>query len=387
MTVGLKRRLADLACRALSAALPTSLRPWGEAIRYETLGIQDDFKALLFAMGGLFGLLPRAIATRLVQRLVWLAGDADVEGAHSLHATLALRPRALGVLSVTGGVALGLGYMAAAGAPTRYLAINLGALVGALALLGLFGRRLLSGRGWAEGVIALMAGVLLATALAGDKAGGASRWVHLGAMAVQPSLILLPLMLVAFARRPGVLAMPGLWIAAVAMALQPDRAMAGVLALSLAVLAIIRPDRRIIATLAVSLVAFAVTLARADNPSPAPFVDQVLSASFEFHVVAGLEVAAGAALLLAPALAGWRRDPDSRAAYAVFGAAWLATILAAALGRYPTPVVGFGGSAILGYVLSVLALPAAGARSGAAAQAVPVMDEALSERRLLLEAA
>ena len=66
---------------------------------------------------------------------------------------------------------------------------------------------------------------------------------------------------------------------------------------------------------------------------------------------------AGAVLMLVPAIAGYFRDPDNRPLYAVFGAVWLAVILAAALGNYPTPLVGYGGSAILGYLLSLLGLP------------------------------
>jgi hypothetical protein len=50
-------------------------------------------------------------------------------------------------------------------------------------------------------------------------------------------------------------------------------------------------------------------------------------------------------------------DPPRRPGHAVFGAVWLAVIVAAALGNYPTPLVGYGGSAILGYLLSLLYLP------------------------------
>lgn len=32
-------------------------------------------------------------------------------------------------------------------------------------------------------------------------------------------------------------------------------------------------------------------------------------------------------------------------------------MMAAALGNYPTPIVGYGGSAVIGYVFSLLALP------------------------------
>ena len=61
--------------------------------------------------------------------------------------------------------------------------------------------------------------------------------------------------------------------------------------------------------------------------------------------------------MLVPAIAGHIRDSDHRPVYAVFGAVWLAVILAAALGNYPTPLVGYSGSAILGYLISLLGLP------------------------------
>ncbi len=44
------------------------------------------------------------------------------------------------------------------------------------------------------------------------------------------------------------------------------------------------------------------------------------------------------------------RDP------AVFGATWLAVIAFAIVGNYPTPLVGYGSSAIVGYCLSAAVL-------------------------------
>ena len=52
----------------------------------------------------------------------------------------------------------------------------------------------------------------------------------------------------------------------------------------------------------------------------------------------------------------------------MFGVTWLGMVVAAALGNYPTPVVGYGGSAILGYALSLSLMPIE-ARSTAAAKA------------------
>jgi hypothetical protein len=56
-------------------------------------------------------------------------------------------------------------------------------------------------------------------------------------------------------------------------------------------------------------------------------------------------------------LAGFSRAADDRAALLAFGGCWSAVLAAAALGNYPTPLVGYGGSAVLGYLLSVSLLP------------------------------
>jgi hypothetical protein len=296
-------------------------------------------------------------------------------------------PRLVGVACAIGAVALGLGHMAAAGAPGRYLVINAAALGVGLTLLGLFGGALFAERSWTSAAIAAMAGALLATALSGDSVEGATRWVRLGGLSLQPSLILLPVMLVAFARSRNELATAGI-VAAAALAIQPDRAMAGMLAAGLAVLAVLRPDRLVLAALGASLAGFAVTLARPDRLPAAAHVEGVLYSSFEVHLLAGLAVILGLALLLVPAVIGWFRDPAGRDQYAAFGAVWLAAILAAALGNYPTPLVGYGASAIIGYALSLVALPKpAGFRRGAGSLAATGESGAPVNQRVLVGAA
>ncbi len=213
MSGGLRRGLADLTCRALQATLPPSLQSWGWAVRCETAGIPDDTQALLFALDSVRGLAPRAVAPRL------------------LHPFAAL----------IGAVTLGLAYMAIADAPTRYLGINICALVIGLTVLALFSRTVVAERQWGSEAITTMAGALLATALLGNKVDGIARWVNLGGLSVQPSLILLPVMLVAFAQTRNLLSTIGIIVAAAAMAIQPDRAMAGMLVAGLAVLALSLP--------------------------------------------------------------------------------------------------------------------------------------------------
>lgn len=383
MKAGLKRRLADRLCRALSATLPAASRGWGDAVRCEAMAIQDDGQALSFVLESVAGLIPRALATRAAQGLAWLAGEAlDPTSLAGLRGACWDRPRAVGVLCAIGAVMAGLGYLAVAGAPMRYLAVNLAALLGGLAISALLGR-IRAGGHLGELAIAALACPLLATALWGQQADGAARWISLGGLAAQPALVCLPAMLVGFSRTRGVMPMIGVIVAAIAVAMQPDRAMAGLLVLGLGVLALFGSDRRVMLALMASIAGFGVTLARADSLSPAPFVDRVLSVSFDLHLAAGVAVMGGAALLLIPAAAGWTRDPGRRAAYAVFGGVWFAVLFAAALGRYPTPLVGYGGSAIVGYVISLITLPRTQARQGAP-DAADSVDETQTSGRLLL---
>jgi hypothetical protein len=96
---------------------------------------------------------------------------------------------------------------------------------------------------------------------------------------------------------------------------------------------------------------------RPDTLPAVPYVDGILYGAFDVHPLAGLAVVGGALLLAVPAVAGRTLDARGGHACAVFGMAWLGMLLAAALGNYPTPLVGYGGSAVLGYVLSLAFLP------------------------------
>ena len=272
-------------------------------------------------------------------------------------------PRALGIASAIAATSLGLLYMASAGAPAIYLAVNALSLVMGLALIAAIPSTAVASR-YSGGLVVLLGGLLLATALFGVSVDGASRWMRVAGLSLQISLIVLPAMLVAFARARSLLASMGLILAAVALALQPDRAMAGVLVAALAVLAMYRPDRRLAVTLGVAIAGFAATLVRPDTLPAMPYVDQILYTSFQVHTLAGLAVLAGALLLILPAVAGLWLDAEDRDAHAVFGTIWLGIVVAAAVGNYPTPLVGYGGSAILGYALSLSLIPGM-VRSGA----------------------
>ena len=349
--------------------LPPSLRPWSDAAFREAGAITRPGEALRFSLGCLFWAVGEAIRYRL--------SNLNRKGEETMGDGKTLGPRGAAVLCGAGATALGLAWMAAGGAPERHLMINAGALAFGLVALGILTladrRRHLS-----AGPTNLLLGLLLlAVSLWGVSVGGVTRWVALGPLIIQPAMMFVPLMAVLFARSRNTLSLAGIALAALALALQPDRGMAGALAAGLTVVALVRPDRQTLTGAAAALAGFAAAMAQAD-PSPAmPFVDQILYSAFAVHPLAGLAVVLGAALLVLPAMAARRLSGPAQSACIAFGAVWAGLVLAAALGNYPTPLVGYGGSAIVGYLLSLVVFPRRAAEAGRApaeASAVPDSD-------------
>ncbi len=270
---------------------------------------------------------------------------------------ISARPRLLGLFCAAGSVALGIVYMFAAGAPSRYLLLNLAALVLGAAAWVTLGRVAKSRFAGAGVVVLALAVPLFLTALFGAAADGASRWVRVGPVNLQVSLVVLPVMIVLYARRPDTTGTAGMIVAALALALQPDRAMAGVLLAGLLGLLLATPSRLTIAATAAAGLAFGATLLTPDTLPAVPYVDRILYTAFDVHPLAGLAVVCGAAALVMPAIIGLLKGAGERAALLAFAGCWASVVIAAALGNYPTPLVGYGGSAVLGYLLSVALLP------------------------------
>lgn len=334
------RQLVSLA----AALLPPPLRPWGDAMRGELANIPAPAAAIRFALG----CLAAALRSRINH-----TGNQMLRPLHDLAA----HPRAMAFACASAATGLGIVHLLLAGAPARYILVNIGALI----LGALFaGMALIAAQGArrAGGLTLLALGIgLLAASLFGTSSEGATRWLLLGPQPLQPSLILLPVMTVAFAHLRTPLAACGMVLAAIALALQPDRAMAAALMAALAATALVRPGRTVFLVLTISIAGFIATLAQPDTLGATPYVDQVFYTSFAVHHLAGLAVILGAALLILPAATSFVADRPNRAAHLAFGAIWLTIVLAAAVGNYPTPLVGYGGSAILGYLISLIALP------------------------------
>jgi cell division protein FtsW (lipid II flippase) len=359
--MGLARRFASRMLSAASCLLPPHLSPWARAMGRELAEIPDDGAALVFAAGCLRAVLALAVTARL-RSLLAAFRAVPIPLAPSIRSLLTMnsisaRPRWLGFICGVGAVGMGIAYMSAAGAPSRYILMNLAALVlGATAWLAL-GRAAGSRLAGAGPVTLALALALLLTALFGFAVEGASRWVSLGPLNLQVSLIVLPVMLVLYARRPDAVGTVGMMVAALALALQPDRAMAGVLAAGLLALLVSNRSGLPIVAAAGAIFAFGWTLLSPDLLPAVPYVDRILYTAFEIHLLAGLAVVIGAAALVVPAVMGAWRSGSERSALLAFGGCWSGMVVAAALGNYPTPLVGYGGSAVLGYLLSAALLP------------------------------
>lgn len=347
----MSRLIARTIVALAAVLLPSPLRNWGRAMALEAEAIDQPGPRLRFAVGCL-GAALREVLNALHFPIPPIEGETMTmqTGEHR-------RPHPLAVACAIAATGLGLAWMGAAGAPLSYLAMNGAALLIGLLAIGVSREASRLVRVPGAGVALALASALLLTALFGVSADGARRWVSASGVMLQPGLIVVPILAMQFVRARDTLSTLAVLIAVLALALQPDRAMAGAMTAGMAALALLRPERNVLFALAASLAALVVTFVRADASPAVPFVDQIFYSAFDVHFAAGLAVLGGAALLIVPAIVGWTRDHDNRAPYAVFGAVWLAMVAAAALGNYPMPLVGYSGSAILGYMLSLLGLP------------------------------
>lgn len=261
------------------------------------------------------------------------------------------------VICAVAATGLGLAYLVMAGAPLKYAVVNALALVVGLAVAAIVafpGVRASISSGSSIVAVGIL---LLATALFGSSLEGTTRWINIGGLSLQPSLILIPLMVMAYATSREWIATLGMVTAAIAMAWQPDRAMAGTLMAGLGAVFSVRRQGQVGLAFATAILGFIVTMIRPDTLPGMPFVEQVYSTTFGVSAWAGMAVFIGTILMLVPAIDGWRGEPQERPLYLAFSAVWSAVMVAAALGNYPTPVVAYGSSSILGYVISLALLP------------------------------
>jgi hypothetical protein len=126
------------------------------------------------------------------------------------------------------------------------------------------------------------------------------------------------------------------------------------LLVGIAALALANRSPSVLISLSVAGTAMAVALARSVPLPPVPFVESIIPAALGHGLAASALALTGLLLMFAPPLA--MRAIAPAAITLGFAGVWLGALAAALVGAYPTPVIGLGGSAILGFLLSVALL-------------------------------
>jgi hypothetical protein len=251
-------------------------------------------------------------------------------------------------------LAVGILVMRASGVPAAAWAQNLVACVIGILLCFTLARARSSHRGDAglplAGVLAL--GFLAATWL-DPGLQGVHRWLRLGPVRLHAGALVLPVVLATLAgleragrRRASTL----LSIAtALVLVLQPDAAQATAFVAGCVVLLLPRRpvNGRAWLRLVPLLALGGLSWLRGDPLAPVPHVEGIVGLAAELGT--GWGVAAVASLLLLPVPFFAARGPGDGRVGLALGAYVAVTILAAALGHFPVPVLGQGASPIIGY--------------------------------------
>jgi len=262
------------------------------------------------------------------------------------------------LLASVPALALGVLVMQASDVPVALWGQNIAAwAAGALLCLGAWrARDSLRSSMWADLTALLTLGALVAPLLAPGMEG-VHRWVRFGPVRLHTAALLLPLLLIALERLARV---RGWWVASllavsvvVALFLQPDAAQATAFAGASGILlfpGVGRSVPRRIALLSLPVIA-GLSWLRKDPLLPVPHVEGIVGLAGNLWL--GWAVAAIVSLLLLPVpffLAG--RGVGGRKGLAL-GAYVGITCLAAFVGNFPVPVMGYGVSPIIGYLVGM----------------------------------
>ena len=342
----LARRLLMLMVRRLLGAQQSD---WAHAMQAEVAAAGSEREALSFAWGCLWAALHHAFA----------AARGGLAQAHNV-----------GVLGCAVAVLAGCAFMHSAGAPGHYVWINLLSLVFAVATFYLLPHRRLQANEALRARLAFVLGALLLTAGVGLAHTGASAWLPIGPVTLNLPWLLLPALLLASDVQPQSGARPwamgGLLMACSTLVLQADPVLLGLVA---AVLAVRAWRQRDIASAVLALAASAMAACVTPSwqaPQALAFVDQVIHRGYNQSELVGL------GLLLTQVMPLWLSLQHRRARQ--HGLVWGLLVALSLPGWLPSPLIGFAGSFIVGYVLSLMVLgnntrvhPAAGHRPAALA--------------------
>ncbi len=270
-------------------------------------------------------------------------------------------PHGVTALGAAAAIGLGLVVQQRLGAPGSAMMIQAAAAgLGALLALGIARARLPGREGVRASVLIVLLVIMALPLVFGPELAGARRWLQLGPVNTQPSMILLPVViwLAAAGRASPVTSLLVLAHGAV-LALQFDAAALTGLTLAWAVSRALGPERDALHGWLVSAALLALSVhawIRPDDLPSVAYVEQVLPGAWQAGAVTGAMASLAAVLVVAMFAVPERKDRALAAGLAAF---YIGLVGAALIGNYPLPVVGLGASLVLGWLI---ALGLAGAR-------------------------
>lgn len=262
-----------------------------------------------------------------------------------------MRARGFAFAALAVPVAAGLAYLALAEAPRSYLIVNAGAL--AVAALTIAAMPAIRGVAVRRVLITVCLALLFAPLLTGPAISGVARWLPAGPFQLHAGMLAVPVLAVLVGEErelaPGILS-----IALFAALLQPDMAIAAALLLAAFGLYDATKDWRYGLFAAVAFTVALVAAVRGELPAQ-PFVERVifLTARTEPLAALGLLAALVAAFYLIVAAL-----PGAEASRKALAGSLLGFAFAGTVSNYPTPLIGYGASPILGFGLALALLAA-----------------------------
>lgn len=325
--------------RMIKFLTPDHREKWAQAMCAEISAFSTERKAIIFALGCLFACFRFHLEMEISPFKTW---SRIMQDKFTISA----------FISGVAACLTGLAYLAVSGAPGSMLIVNGTALVLGMLIAIAIMVSVQNTKGFVT--IAAVTGsvILLGTATFGHAVEDARRWVSIGPFFIQTSLIFLPLIALCFARIQNIWTTLAVVTAGFAIAIQPDRAMAAMLFAAVAVICWLRPGQWTFSAAICCAIGLLATLFQPDRIPAVPFVDHILWTAFDLSIMAGLALWIGCLILVSPIFFVQRNERS--AIHFTFTACWVTLIAVAAMGAYPTPVVGYGASAVMGYFVSLI---------------------------------
>lgn len=207
-------------------------------------------------------------------------------------------------------------------------------------------------------VVAALCVAVLCCTFAGPGMEGVHRWIRLGPVSLNAAFLCVPVVLAiverAILKGRLRLACALSAVTGVILFLQPDASM--VSAFALAALPVLCRGREgcalRVGVCAALLLLAAVCWCRPDGLEPVAYVEGILLLAWESGPVWGIVSVLSLLVLFWPFAMGLRR-PASRALCSGFALYYAALLASSFIGVFPVPVIGYGVSPVIGYLISV----------------------------------